>query len=143
MKLQSAVKKESVFIAAACAFCTAVMLLVFFILNKYLPAWVPFGFREVLSGVLGWAVAAGNFFFMAVTVQKVAGMESEDEARALLMKSYRRRTIAQLGFVVLSFVLPFLNPFAAAIPLFFPSLVIKARSVIGHFCKPRTEGPSA
>ena len=130
MKLQEAVKKETVYISVGCILCTVLSLLLFFILNKIIPETVPFGVREVISGLLGRVIAVLNFFWMALTVQKVASTDDETKARGIMTVSYRNRMLLQLLWVVLAFVLPVFNGAAGLIPLFFPSILIKLRGLI-------------
>ena len=128
------------------------MLIVFFILHRVVPESVPFGIREVISGLIGCAVAAGNFFMMAVTVQKIAELGAKadtkvnpddpeapvevdpaanEDARRMMKLSYRNRMLLQLIWAVLALALPAFNGAAGIIPLFIPSLLIKARGIAG------------
>lgn len=127
MKLQEAVKKETVYISVGCIICTVLTLLLFFILSKIIPETVPFGLQEVISALAGCVIAVLNFFWMALTVQKVASTEDETKARGIMTVSYRNRMLLQLIWVVLAFVLPVFNGAAGLIPLFFPSILIKLR----------------
>lgn len=130
MELQEAVRKETLFIASGCAIATAVCLLLFFILNKYFPLQVPFNIKVIISGIIGCAVAVLNFFWMALTVQKVTSIEDDQKARSVMALSYRNRMLLQLIWVVLAFALPILNGAAGLIPLFIPSVLIKARAIL-------------
>jgi len=130
MRLQEAVKKETGFISAGCLCLTGVMLLLFFILNRYFPEQIPFGRKVIISGILGCIVAILNFFWMAVTVQKVTSIEDEARARGVMALSYRNRMLMQLLWVVLAFALPVFNGAAGLIPLFIPSVLIKCRGLV-------------
>ena len=130
MKLQKAVKKETGILAASVAAGVLVMYLVFFCLHMVVPDWAPFDIKVIIGGVGGYLIAVGNFFWMAVSVQKVASIEDEDRARKTMGVSYRYRTMIQFIWVILSIVLPFINPVAGIAPLFIPSIVIKLRGII-------------
>ena len=130
MKLQKAVKKETGIIAASVAIGVLVMYLVFFCLHMVVPDWAPFDIKVIIGGIGGYLIAVGNFFWMAVSVQKVASIEDEDRARKTMGVSYRYRTMIQFLWVILSIVLPFINPVAGIAPLFVPSIVIKLRGII-------------
>ena len=130
MKLQKAVKKEAGIIAIAVAVGVLVMYLVFFCLHMVVPDWAPFDIKVIIGGIGGYLIAVGNFFWMAVSVQKVASIEDEDRARKTMGVSYRYRTMIQFLWVILSIVLPFINPVAGIAPLFVPSIVIKLRGII-------------
>ena len=129
MKLQEAVKKETLFISCGCVIATVICLLLFFILNRFFPEQIPFGLKVIISGVIGCAVAVLNFFWMAVTVQKVTSIEDEGRARSVMALSYRNRMLFQLLWVVLSFALPVFNGAMGIIPLFVPSILIKCRGI--------------
>lgn len=129
-RLQDAVKKETVRVSAATGIGCGIMLAVFFLLHEVkIFGNVPFGVPEVVSGAAGWFVASLNFFLMAVTVQKVAGISDQDRAKKTMTASYRWRMILQLGWAVITFVVKFFNPAAGIIPLFIPSIAIKLSGV--------------
>ncbi len=130
MKLQEAVKKETMFISAGCLVLTVIMLLLFFLLDKFGPYQIPLVPIVLVSGILGCIIAVLNFFWMALTVQKVTSVEDEGKARSIMTVSYRNRMLLQLIWVVLAFALPFFNGAAGLIPLFFPSILIKCRGII-------------
>jgi len=130
LKLQKAVKDETTFVALGSVIMSAVMLIVFFLLHKVFPEQVPMGLPVVIGAVGGCAVAVGNFFLMALTVQKVAGIENYDQAYRTMQVSYRNRTFLQLIWCVLTMVLKFINPVAGMLPLLWPSLLIKGRGII-------------
>jgi len=130
MKLQKAVKKEAGIIAVAVAAGVLVMYLVFFCLHMVAPDWAPFDIKVIVGGIGGYLIAVGNFFWMAISVQKVASIEDEDRARKTMGVSYRYRTMIQFLWIILAIVLPFINPVAGIAPLFVPSIVIKLRGII-------------
>ena len=130
MKLQKAVKDETVFVALGSVILSAVMVIIFFVLHRVFPDRVPMDLPVVIGAVGGCAVAVGNFFLMALTVQKVAGIENYDQAYRSMQVSYRYRTFLQLIWCVLTMVLKFINPVAGMLPLLWPSLLIKGRGIL-------------
>ncbi len=130
MKLQKAVKDETVFVALGSVILSAVMVIVFFVLHRVFPDRVPMDLPVVIGAVGGCAVAVGNFFLMALTVQKVAGIENYDQAYRSMQVSYRYRTFLQLIWCILTMVLKFINPVAGMLPLLWPSLLIKGRGIL-------------
>ncbi len=129
MKLQEAVKKETGFIAIGCVISTVVVILLFRLLNGFFPKIVPFGAKIIISGAVGCFIAVLNFFWMALTVQKITSIEDEAKARGVMALSYRNRMLLQLVWVVLAFALPVFNGAAGLIPLFVPSVLIKGRAL--------------
>ena len=130
MKLQKAVKDETVFVALGSIILSVIMVIVFFVLHRVFPEKVPMDLPVIIGAVGGCAVAIGNFFLMAVTVQKVAGIENYDQAYRSMQVSYRYRTFLQLIWCVLTMVLKFINPVAGMLPLLWPSLLIKGRGIL-------------
>ncbi len=131
MKLQDAVKKETGIIAVGTAVGVLLMYVIFFVLHMVIPGnWAPFDIAVILGGIVGFIVATGNFFWMAVSVQKVASIENEENARRTMGVSYRYRTMMQLLWVILAIVLPFINMVSGIVPLFIPSMIIKLRGIL-------------
>ena len=130
MKLQKAVKEETIFVALGSLILSVLMVCVFLGLNRMFPERIPAGLPVILGAAGGCAVAVGNFFLMALTVQKVAGIENYDQAYRSMQVSYRYRTFLQLIWCVLCMVLKFINPVAGILPLLWPSLLIKGKGII-------------
>ena len=96
MKIQPAVKKETGHIACWSGAGTVLMIVAFAICHKLFPEAVPFDYKVIIGGIIGTAVAIGNFFIMGLTVQKIASGEQSDEHAYKSMKiSYRYRSMAQ------------------------------------------------
>lgn len=125
MKLQPAVKKQTLNIAIATAAGTGVMLIVFFILHRIFPEQISFDYRVVLGGLCGCVIAVLNFFLMAVTVQKVTNLTDEDAAKRQMAVSLRYRMLMQAGWIILAILLPCFQWAAGIIPLLVPGIVIK------------------
>ena len=130
MKLQDVVKKETGIIAVGTAIGILVMYVVFFVLHMVLPNWAPFDIQVILGGIGGFIVAVGNFFWMAISVQKVAGITDEERARKTMSVSYRYRTLLQFLWVIIAIVAPVFNVVTGIVPLFIPSLIIKLRGIL-------------
>ncbi len=124
--VQEATKRETLRVAAGTAAGTAIMIAAFAVLHRFMPESVPFGLSVIIGGAAGAAVAVGNFFLMGLTVQKVAAEQDEKKAYQMMQVSYRQRILMQIIWIILALVLPFVNGAAGIIPLFLPSLVIKA-----------------
>ncbi|WP_034475378.1 ATP synthase subunit I [Butyrivibrio proteoclasticus] len=135
-KLQDAVKKETRNIAIGTGIGVVIMFAIFFVLHMVLPKnlpfgyYVPFDYKVILAGIVGFFVAVGNFFWMAVTVQKVTSIEDEKRARETMGVSLRYRTLMQLLWVILAIVVPVFNLVAGIVPLFIPSITIKLRGIM-------------
>ncbi len=131
MKVQPAVRKETVHIALGTAVCCILMILVFYLLHQKAPRAVPFDYRVIVSAVLGSAVAVANFFLMGLMVQKVTADHEQEQAMQRIRASYRFRTMLQLAWGVAALAAPCFQGAAGIIPLFFPGLLIKGMSILG------------
>ncbi len=130
MKIQKAVWKETGFVAAGTGAGTILMIAAFAGLHKVMPASVPMDAPVAAGAAAGFCVEVLNFFLMVLDVQKVAGSTNEDFARRAMTVSYRYRTLMQLLLCVLAFALPVFNAAAGIIPVFIPSVLIKARGIL-------------
>lgn len=130
MKLQSAVKKETVAVAAGTGIGCLVLIALFLIMYLVFPeSSVKFDYRVVLGALCGGAVAVANFFLMAVTVQSVVNVTNRDDALRMMRVSYRNRMLMRGIWIVIAIFAPCFNYAAGIIPLFIPSLVIKIRGI--------------
>lgn len=127
---QPAVKKETKNVAVYTAIGVAVMWVVFGILHGVMPEKVPFDYKVILGGLGGGFVAVANFFFMGLTVQKVAASTDEDAARMKMKASYSQRMLLQMIWVVIAIAVPVFQFVAGILPLLFPSLGIKVNGII-------------
>lgn len=146
MKIDPAVRKQTARVAAGTAILTVLMIAVFLILRK-------FDYTVLLGALVGCAVAIGNFFLMALTVQHLTGSmpvlppkeeteapEDPDEAEKQKKKqplspearqagrkmevSFILRLLVIALVAVIALKAPVLNPWATLIPLLFPNIVI-------------------
>ena len=140
MKLQPESKKELTRIACGTAICTAVMWVVFAALH--LVGWVAFDYKVILSGIIGAAVAVGNFAGICVVVQKVIDEPDEKKRSAMLKVSYNSRMLLQALWVVIAIAAPCFQPFAGALPLLFPRVTIYYLQITGKYKPLAPAGPS-
>ncbi len=123
MRPQAAVIKETKHIALGTLVLSAAMVIVFAVIGH-------FNF-EVLAGALyGSALAIGNFFFLGMTVQRIAESaqgDSPDEiklAKLRMHRSYLLRMLVGAGLLILGIAVLKLNWIACCCPLVFPRLAI-------------------
>ena len=133
MKLQSAVKKETVAVATGTGIGCLVLIALFLVFYLIFPeSSVKFDYRVVLGALVGGAVAVANFFLMAVTVQNVVNVTNRDDALRMMRVSYRNRMLMRGIWIIIAIVAPCFNYAAGIIPLFIPGFVIKIRgSMLG------------
>lgn len=130
MKLQSAVKKETVAVAVGTGIGCVILIALFLVMYLIFPdSSVKFDYRVVLGALCGGAVAVANFFLMAITVQNVVNVTNRDDALRMMRVSYRNRMLMRGLWVIIAIVAPCFNYAAGIIPLFIPSLVIKIRGI--------------
>ena len=142
MKVQPAVKRETAKIAIGTGILTVLMIAVFLILRR-------FDWTVVTGALLGYAAAVGNFFLMALTVQKVAAdtkplppeedAQPEDEAaepeekplsedakrgKQRIQLSYTLRMLGMGVIAIVGVALPCFHSVAVLLPMLFPRIVI-------------------
>lgn len=145
LKVQSAVKQETGKIALGVAVLTMLMVGIFLIIGR-------FSWAVLFGALLGAAFAIGNFFLMALSVQRAVdrmddvqlppkteeeeAAEAEDpklakeltpegkQIRGSIQRSYMLRMLMLGGMAVLAIEVPGIDPIAALVPLLFPRIVI-------------------
>ena len=151
MKVQPVVMAETKKMALGVGILTVLMIAVFLVAGQ-------FDWTVLLGALLGSFAAIGNFFLMALTVQKITddmpvlpsreeteetdGEEDgekqpqeqplSDEARQggkRMQTSYLLRMLLLIGIAALGVWLPMFHPVATVVPLLFPRIVIALRSI--------------
>ncbi len=131
VKEKSPVFKETLRLALGELVVSALVVLVYFLIDKTVRWQVP------LSALLGSAVIVGNFFFLARSADKtfmlameargnkemnddeIAAFTAEYQAKmaARMQLSFLIRILSMAATVALAFILPFLEGIAAVVPL--------------------------
>lgn len=122
MKLQAASKKELRRLAIGSVICLAIEIVVFLILH--LLKIYTFSYRIILSAVGGVIIELLSFTILCLAVQRAVNTQDEKARKAKMQFSYYLRMLIQAGWVVLAFIVSFLNVIAAAAPLLFPTIII-------------------
>ena len=145
MKIQPAVKTETTRIAIGTSILGVLMLAVFLLIGK-------FDITVLLGAILGCAAAIGNFFLLALSVQKAAEkmngvrlpsyeeaeaqMTEDDEelpvpdapeiqqAKKAMQTSYTFRLFILAIVGILGLTLPCFHAVATVVPFLFPRIVI-------------------
>ena len=148
MKVQPVVKTETQKMALGVGILTVLMIAVFLIARQ-------FDITVLLGALLGSGAAIGNFFLMALTVQKITddmphlppkeekeeedGEESQGREEPLseeamqggkrMRLSYTLRMLVMIGVAALGVWLPQFHPVSTLIPMLFPRIVIALRGI--------------
>lgn len=145
MKIDPVIKKETGFIALGVGALCLLMLIVYAVLKKLVIG-------VFLGTALGFCATVGNFFLMALSVQKSAekmngvhiaekqdGDETDEEngeekdeplspeaisAKKLMQKSYYARLVLLAVVAILAVTLPFVDAVPCLISLLFPRIAI-------------------
>ena len=115
-KIDGVVAKETRYIAGITIILSILMEAVFLIIGMW-------SYKVLIGNILGAGVAVANFLLMGITVQN-AVQKDEKDAASLMKVSQMLRNLMLLITALLAFLLPFINPAAAIIPLFFPRITI-------------------
>ncbi|MBR0218823.1 MAG: hypothetical protein IJQ33_06460 [Clostridia bacterium] len=149
MKVQPAVQAETKKMALGVGVLTVLMIAVFLVIRQ-------FDYTVLLGAILGCAAAVGNFFLMALTVQKVTGdmpvlpkreeeteeTEEEEKEQPLsdeamqagkqMQLSFLLRLLMLGGVAALAVTAPIFHPWASLLPMLFPRIVIALRTLFDN-----------
>lgn len=120
-KIDSTVKKESLYIAIWVVILSAIMEAVFLIIGKW-------DYTVILGNLLAGIISILNFFLMALTIQNAVNKEDK-AAKATMKLSQTLRMLMMLVALILGVVLPCFNMWASIIPFFFPRIAITFRGI--------------
>ena len=125
MKLNNAIRRELVFVAAGLAVGDALICAVFALLHK-------FDYTVPLGAVWGSAFAFLNVYLLALRVQKVADSEDADKkiAQNRLRSSYFGRMMLMVFAIVVGVIVPCFHYISALIPFLIPQPVMMLRRAI-------------
>ena len=141
MHLQPASRREVKRIALGSSLCAGIQIAVFWLLS-FLEIG-SCGISVVTGTVGGTAMAVLNFALMCITIQNATGIEDEKVMKAKVRNGYNLRKIIQILWVIAAFFLPHVNVLAAAIPLFFPNVVIYYLQLKGKLFPAQEAAPKA
>ena len=122
VQLEPAVKKETLFAFVSASVGTVAVQLIFLIIGRW-------DLSVLWGGLIGFAVSAGNFFLMALTMQKAIETGDENRAKMLIRASYLWRTLFQLGVLALSLILDCIHWVPVVCALFFIRVAIFFRQL--------------
>jgi len=122
MKLQSASRREIKRIACGTAVGGVLLVAAMFALS--LLGIGEFDYRVITGAIGGCAIAVINFAMMCLTIQRAVNIGEQKAMKAFIQGSYNGRLLLQAGWIVAAYLMPWVNVFAAAIPLLFPNLMI-------------------
>lgn len=116
---RSAVKKETLYIAAWELVFSAAMQAVFLLLGRW-------DITVLLGNLLGAAAAVLNFYLMGLTVEKSLDKEEKD-ARKFMQFSQTARSFMLFLAAILGAVLDCFNIISSLLPLLFPRFAVQLR----------------
>ena len=122
MKLQSASQREVKRIACGTAVGGVLLVAVMYALR--MVGVGTFDYRVITGVIGGCIIAVLNFFLMCLTIQRAVSMSEQKSMKAFIQGSYNGRLFLQAAWIVAAYLMPWVNVFAAAIPLLFPNLMI-------------------
>lgn len=141
MILQSASRREVRRIAIGSSICAAIEIAGFWILSEL--GIGTFSYRIVTGAVGGTLMGILNFALMCIMIQKATEISDEKLMKAKVRNSYSFRKLIQVLWVVVAFLIPGVSVLAAAIPLFFPNLVIYYLQFKGKLFPKEESAPKA
>lgn len=116
VKVDAAVRKETIRIAIGTVALCALMQLVFLVLNRW-------DVNVLYGTILGCVASVANFFFMGMTIQKAVLLEKE-AAAVKIRASLTLRMLMMVAVAIIGGVIPVFNLLAVIIPFLFPRIII-------------------
>ena len=141
MILQSASRREVRRIAIGSSICAVIEVAGFWVLSEL--GIGTFSYKVVTGAVGGTLMGILNFALMCIMIQKAAEISDEKLMKAKVRNSYSFRKLIQVLWVVAAFLISSINVLAAAIPLFFPNLVIYYLQIKGKLFPKEDAAPKA
>ena len=122
MILQPASRKEVSRIAVGTLICDGVMIAALFLLSQLGVG--AFDVKKILIGAaIGSVIAIVNFIILCLTIQSALEIENKRKMKARFQTSYNVRLLIQALWIVACFFLrKNIHFFAAAAPVFYPSI---------------------
>ena len=120
MKIDKAIKQESIYLLIGVVILSAIMEAVFLICGA-------FDYTVILGNILGGGIAVLNFFLMGITLQKSHTEIKTAENRMKMSQSFR--FLMLIIVAVIGGALPCFNIVAVVIPFFFPRVVMTIRGL--------------
>lgn len=121
--VDAAVKRETLYIAAAVGVMSLLLQSVFLIAQRW-------DYTVLLGNLLSAAAVIANFFFMGLTVQRSLDKDEKDAVTAVKF-SQQIRLLMMFVVVVLGAALPCFNLYSVIIQLFFPRVAVALRPKFG------------
>ena len=115
-KIDPTVLKETKYIALVTLLFGVFQQAVFLMIAKW-------DFSVLCGGFYGWFVSLGNFFLLALSVQKAVSQEEKD-AKNTMKLSQNMRLLGLFVFALIAYLLPFINTVAAILPYLYPRFAI-------------------
>lgn len=122
MKIDKAIKQESIYLLIGVVILSAIMEAVFLICGA-------FDYTVILGNILGGGIAVLNFFLMGITLQKSLTDTEIKTAENRMKMSQSFRFLMLIIVAVIGGALPCFNIVAVVIPLFFPRVVMTIRGL--------------
>ncbi len=122
MKLDPEVLEENRKMAVGILCCSLLMAVGFVIARR-------FDLSVLLGLIVGFLLAAGNFFFMSVGITRALATGDEAAAKAKMRSSYIVRTIVMLAVMALSLAVDHIHWLPVLASVFYPRIVLTARNL--------------
>lgn len=118
------VLKETKYIAVWALIFSAIMQAVFLVIGLW-------DYTVLLGNVLSVFAVVGNFFAMALAVQRAVAKD-EKEAKQTIRVSNAVRMFAMFAVLVVGVLVPVFNVWTVIIPFAFPRLIVAIRPTMEH-----------
>ncbi len=127
MKLDKAVKKETLIVVVGALSVGVLFVLLFLVISLLVDA-VIFDYTVPLGTLYGTVASVLNFFLMAISVQKA--LNAGEDAKKKIQLSYSFRMLLLVVLLGLGVYLPYFHWAGVLAGAFFPRVVIFVRGIL-------------
>ena len=121
-KIDSTVKKETLYIFLFTIILSVLMQSVFLVLGRW-------NYTVLLGNLLGVFAATANFLIMGITVQNALGKDADD-AKNMMKLSQMLRMLMLFAVALIGHFVPFFSLVAVVIPFVFPRIAVTFRALL-------------
>lgn len=122
IKLDDAIKKETVYIAIWVVIFSFIMEAVFLAIGKW-------DYTVLLGNLLSGGFAVLNFLLMGIGVQKALSKKDEKQAKSTIKMSQSLRNLMLFAVAAVGALVDCFNIWSVIIPLLFPRIAVLISSV--------------
>ena len=122
-KVDATVLRETLYVSVWVVTLSVLTQAVFLVIGQW-------DYTVLLGNLLSAVAGIANFFLMGLTVQSAVNKDPKDASTAMKL-SQALRSLMVFAFAAVGVLLPVFSTWTTIIPLFFPTVAVRFRTVFG------------